>query len=66
LALDRTGPLALFQSDNDGMAAESTEKHGNNQYPLEFFRCPSVDSVANEKKEASQPDLSASVIVKLK
>jgi hypothetical protein len=57
-ALGRRG-----RTPGDGMATESTEKHGHTQYPLEFL---SVDSVANDKRTDSQPDLSASVIVKLK
>ena len=49
----------------DIMATESTEKHGNNEKPFEFFPCLSVDSVAINKNTGTQLVLSASVIIKL-
>jgi hypothetical protein len=62
---DASGPAGFFSlMMKNVMATESTEKHGKIKHALEFLPCPSVDSVAT-KNTGAQPDLSASIMIKL-
>jgi hypothetical protein len=62
---DASGPAGFFNlMVTNGMATESTEKHGKIKQALEFLPCPSVDSVAI-RNTGAQLALSASVMIKL-
>jgi hypothetical protein len=50
----------------EGMATESTEKHGQKEEQLELSWCFCVDSVANNEATGAQLNLYAPVRIKLK